>query len=99
MQKRRPSQIYRLERGAGRSIIGARRNNIAHVHRAPWRGAIILDSTTVAHHLSPEHARITSGRRLADPARHCARASDPPYRLSSPNFIFQLLEIRAMLHQ
>jgi hypothetical protein len=35
-QNRGPSQIYRLERVAGRGIIGARRKNSAHLHR-PWR--------------------------------------------------------------
>ena len=35
-QDRRPSQTYRLERVAGRRIIGARRSNSAHLHRS-WR--------------------------------------------------------------
>jgi hypothetical protein len=35
-QDRRPSQICRLERVAGRGIIAPRRKRSAHLHR-PWR--------------------------------------------------------------
>jgi hypothetical protein len=37
-QDRRPSQICRLERVAGRGIIAPRRKRSAHLHR-PWRAS------------------------------------------------------------